>query len=183
MSADEIEVQPFEEIRLEVPEQFKYVMIHRMVRKRPCDIADRDDVRFIFLENARQFLPWLKSALPFFGVADTVKALLKLMTPRRRLFFSVTPEGRIACAGWLMVGRGPHFWAAPDEIVFGPVWTDAAFRGRGLAPYTMRNAMNAMMKHGHKVFYSDVHKDNVASQRLLKKLGYTAPMALYTRAK
>jgi GNAT superfamily N-acetyltransferase len=60
---------------------------------------------------------------------------------------------------------------ARDDLQIGDVWTDPAHRGRGLAAYGLRFAMNDVRRDGDRVFWYLTEATNTASIRTVERAG------------
>jgi GNAT superfamily N-acetyltransferase len=114
------------------------------------------------------------------GKAGLVKAILKLCT-KNRLFYCMLKQGQVAATGWCSVSFCRHYKVDPGSAVIGPIWTAEHLRGRGIATLALKQALNALMQRGLRIFYIDTAGDNLASQRVIAKCGFGPPVALYIR--
>lgn len=114
------------------------------------------------------------------GWRGVVRTMAKLVTPRR-LFFVVVHEGEVAHHGWVMIGRCRYYAVEPNAAVVGPVETNPAFRGRGLATVGLAAVVAAMAARGIRIVYIDTADTNLPMQRVIEKCGFGKPIASYPR--
>lgn len=168
-------------VTLHIPEQVGYQLVYRQERTRPFPVGKRPDAQFVFLTGPRALLKYLSVLRPLLGWPGVLKALVKLTTGRRSLYVMLK-DGRAASTGWCTVGHCRYYLVESEAVVIGPIWSAEEFRGQGLAPYALQRALNVLMARGHHTFYIDTFKTNTASQRVIEKCGFGAPVAVYARS-
>jgi GNAT superfamily N-acetyltransferase len=103
-------------------------------------------------------------------------ALLRLAVPRLFFYyFLLDAHGRVVHAGRLRATRSGLAPLEGPGVVIGPIRTDPAVRGRGLATYGLLCAVNAMLARGHRRFYISASEHNVPSLRAIERAGFGAP--------
>ncbi len=124
---------------------------------------------FCLLRRPGDVRPLLGALRSRYGAARLAKTVLKLATPIRELY-CVLHAGEIVHDGWLTISRCTEYWVEEGAVVMGPINTTERSRGKGLAPYAMRLAMNSLMERGHRIVYADTAYDNLASQRAIAEV-------------
>jgi GNAT superfamily N-acetyltransferase len=167
-------------IALRIPESLGFQLIYRQERADLFAMEERKGLEFIFLSWPGAALRHLARLQRCLGWSGTFKTLAKLAT-RRRFLYLVLERGQVVSTGWCTVGRCRFYKVEPDAVVIGPIWSAEDARGRGLATYSLKKALDRLAARGHRVFYIDTFKDNYASQRVIEKTGFGAPVALFVR--
>lgn len=108
---------------------------------------------------------------------SVASALRRLAIPGLYTYFYVLDRGRVVHASRARVTRTGMPPLLGAGIVVGPVRTDADHRGRGIATFAIRHAINVMVARGHRRFYMSVAEGNVASRRMIEKSGFGPPAA------
>ena len=160
-----------------MPETHRYNLIYRQERDTLFSVDPIAGFSFCLLRRPGDVLPVLGALRSRYGAARLAKTVLKLATPIRELY-CVLHEGEIVHDGWLTISRCTAYWVEEDAVVLGPANTTERWRGKGLAPYAIRLAMNSVIERGHRIFYADTADDNLASQRLIAKCGFGDPVAV-----
>jgi len=139
----------------------------------PLSAVQPEGVTFHLLSGAVAGLRRSPALRRRYGRRGFAKAILKLATPARLLYCVVDEDGEILHDGWLRVGRWSRRPVGPRDVVVGPLSTRQRARRRGLATYGVISAMEAMRRRGHTTFFIGTAQDNVASQRLIAKCGFS----------
>jgi RimJ/RimL family protein N-acetyltransferase len=80
-------------------------------------------------------------------------------------------DGRIASDAWVTRSWCRHYKIEPEAAAFGPVWTDAEYRGKGFATSLIKLSMNRLLPET-QVFYVDTATENVSMQKVIAKCGF-----------
>jgi len=115
-----------------------------------------------------------------FGWGGTVKAFLKLMMPRRRLYY-MKLDNRIVNCGWLTSSYCRYYHVENGAVVIGPVNTDPDYRNKGIAAFAMAKAIDEMAARGGRIFYIDTSAENYPMQRVISKCGFGEPYDYYEK--
>lgn len=110
-----------------------------------------------------------------FGWRGAVRALIKIMSGRRFLCGFVS-DGRLANYVWT-APHSPQFAVENDACVLGPGFTDPAQRNKGLGGAAIRNAIALGVRRGYRIYYGTIAAKNIASQRMVLRIGMT-PFAI-----
>jgi hypothetical protein len=167
-------------VALEIPEAIDFQLVYRMERDAPYDAACPSDMEFAFIDSSRDAAPFLRRLRPIMGALETIKALPKLATGIRNLYL-VLHGSQIVSLGWGTVGLCRHYKVERDAVVIGPIWSDPAERGKGLATLALQLAINEYLRRGKRLFYIDTSKANHSAQRVFAKSDFGTPVALYFR--
>ncbi len=119
------------------------------------------DVRSYFMLWKRQ-LGWL----------EAIKAALKILTGSQ-VFYGVVLGQDLIHTGWATRGFCRFYQIEDDAVVLESVWTAPAYRGRGLAQAALTETLAVLSQTGCRRFYIDTSPKNVASQRMISKVGFT----------
>ena len=60
----------------------------------------------------------------------------------------------------------------PGGVIFGPVYTRSAFRGKSITPFALRSAVGHFVQKGVHDFYIDCAESNLPSKRSIEKAGF-----------
>jgi GNAT superfamily N-acetyltransferase len=164
-----------------IPGSIWYQLVYRQRRSSPFVVQDIPEFTYHYADRPAALLSILGPVRGSFGTAGLPKMFAKLLSGRRA-FYCVTHHDRIASFGWAMKSWCRYYWVGQGEVVIGPTITDPEFRGRGLATYALKKAVNSLMENGHSVFYIDTSNDNAAAQRMIAKCDFGTPVAVYLRA-
>jgi GNAT superfamily N-acetyltransferase len=129
-----------------------------------------DGVTFVPLTNPWHGARHFHALRSEFGLAKTLRALLKLLSGSRFLFVFLQRD-RIVCYIW-STEHSPRYPIGPQACVLGPLSTQRAMRGRGLASSLMRLASEHLAARGYREIYTDTVPSNVASQRTILRAGF-----------
>ncbi len=167
-------------VTLDVPDGLRYQLVYRLERTGPTPVEQALGTDFVLLRGVRDAFAAARLLTDRFGCAGAAKAVAKLATPSRQLYL-VTADGRVASYGWAAFGWCQYYKIEPTAVVIGPIWTDEAARGRGLATFGLKSAINAWVGDGVRLFYIDTECVNHSAQRVFQKCGFGTPLALYIR--
>lgn len=156
--------------------ELAYQLIFRRTLKRPFDLWPVDGAEFVLLAGPAGAWRQRGALARRFGVRGLPRVFAKLAT-RSRLLYAVVQDGALVHDGWLSVSRCRAYPVADGDVVIGPMATTLQMRGRGLATYGIQEAMNAMLRRGHRVFYINTSPANLASRRVIAKCGFGRSIA------
>jgi len=137
----------------------------------PFDIAERQDTHFMFISAPLAIVPFLGAIRRILGTVETVKAVLKLAS-RKRKFYCTLESGRIIHYGWMSISFCRYYRVEQRDVVIGPIWTEERARSRGIGAYALQKAVNEMVKRGYRVFYIDTSEDNISCLKVIEKCGF-----------
>jgi predicted N-acetyltransferase YhbS len=129
-----------------------------------------DGVTFVPLMNPWHGTQHFQALRAEFSLAKAFRALLKLLSGSRFLFVFLEDD-RIVCHVW-STERSPRYPIGPHACVLGPLNTQRAMRGRGLASSLLRLASERLAARGYREIYIDTVPSNVASQRAILRAGF-----------
>jgi L-amino acid N-acyltransferase YncA len=150
--------------------------VFRRALERPFDLESVDGGEFVLLAGPSDAWRRRHALVRRFGVRALPKVFAKLATSSRLLYAVVQDEAFIH-DGWLTVSHCRAYSVADGDVVIGPMVTTPQMRGRGLATYAIEEAMNAMLRRGHHIFYIGTSPTNLASRRVIAKCGFGRPIA------
>lgn len=150
-------------------------LIYRQSRGEPLDIAPLPRVRFVFCANPLDGLRIGGALVRRLGAAGVAWDLLKLMTPPRR-YTCLLDAGHIVSECYVTLSRCKHYDVEAGAAVLGPVWTDPARRGQGLATWLLKATINRLIACGCPVFYIDTSDQNASMLRVIVQCGFGAPV-------
>jgi RimJ/RimL family protein N-acetyltransferase len=156
-------------------------LVFRRTLERPFDLRPFDGAEFVLLAGPADAWRQRRALAGRFGVRGLPRVFAKLAT-RSRLLYAVVQDGAFVHEGWLSVSRCRTYPVAEGDVVIGPMATTPPLRGRGLAVYGIQEAVNAMLRRGHRVFYINTSPANHASQRVIDKCGFGQPVAVIARS-
>jgi L-amino acid N-acyltransferase YncA len=168
------------ELEVTLAPELAYQLVFRHTLERPFDPRPLDGAEFVLLADPADAWRQRRALARRFGVRALPKVFAKLAT-RSRLLYAVVQDGALVHEGWLSVSRCRAYPVADGEVVIGPMATTPPLRGRGLAAYGIQEAMNAMLRRGHRVFYINTSPANLASRRVIDKCGFGRPVAALPR--
>jgi hypothetical protein len=156
-------------------------LIYRQERTEPFELDLPAGFRFVLCHGVRDGLriAGLLRKRPEGG--SVLKDLLRLATPARLYACLIGPAG-IASESYVTLSHCRHYDVEKDAAVLGPVWTDPALRGKGLARCLLKLTMNQMMTSGRSLFYIDTSDQNVAMQHVVARCGFGAPIMRLPKA-
>jgi RimJ/RimL family protein N-acetyltransferase len=152
-------------------------LVFRQKRTERFALASRSDIEFEMISSPLEVWLHRTPLADRAGRLGAVKTALKTATGSR-LFYWVSLEGKIVATGWCTVSHCRQYRIEPGEVVIGPIWTSDKLRGRGIATYALKRAMNGLMNRGHRVFYIDTTQDNDSCQRVIEKCGFGPPVLI-----
>lgn len=168
-----------EEILIRVPRGIRSQLVFRQTRNRPFDVTATDGVAISRVGPwAYRKYFWKFAAMR--GLKHAVKGWLKLFTARRALFCA-TLGGTLAHYTWATRGRSRYYWIENEAAVIGPIWTAPELRGRNVAVAALQAAVNALLVQGTTVFYIDTSPANESCLRVIRKCGFSGPVAVFLR--
>lgn len=146
----------------------------------PLDTAGFSAVGFFFCWHPRDLAP-LKLALGLaFGYSGLLKTRLKLRLGNRA-FYAVVTDNRLQHYGWVAFGFCKHYRVEKDSAIIGPVWTDPAARGKGLATNALKHVIRRLAASGVHRLYIDTSEDNTAMQHVIRRCGFATLSGTYIR--
>jgi L-amino acid N-acyltransferase YncA len=164
------------ELKVTLAPELAYQLIFRRTLERPFNLRPVDGTEFVLLSGPADAWRQRRALSRRFGVRGLPKVFAKLAT-RSRLLYAVIKDGTLVHDGWLSVSRCRVYPVADGDVVIGPIVTTPPMRGYGLASYGIQEAMNAMLRRGHRVFYINTSPANPASQRVIDKCGFGRSIA------
>jgi len=167
-------------VNLMVPGGIWYQLVYRQRRSSPFQMRAIPEFEYHYADRAAELLPIHGALRRCFGTAGFLKTFAKLLSGSRA-FYCIIHNHQVASYGWAMKSRCRHYWIASGEVVVGPTFTEQEFRGKGLATYGLKMAINSLMESGHSVFYIDTSNDNIAALRMIAKCDFGKPVAVYLR--
>lgn len=167
-------------VALEVPASLNYQLVFRLARKGKQRATSPTGAAFHYLDNPVALLLLQKTLRTRLSPRRLLKAAAKLAT-RVRHYYVVTLGDRVVSDGWVTLGWCRHYRIEPESAVIGPVWTDAAHRGKGLASFALSRAVDEIYERGTSVTYIDTGRDNVGMQKAIARVGYGKPIAAFPR--
>lgn len=126
---------------------------------------------FHMMPGSLATLGWASTLWRRHGWLGFLKLLGKLATPSRQ-YYAITRDGAVVADGWILVGRCASYEIGPHESVIGPIWTDPAARGQGLARAGLAHAACWSLTQGVGRVHIDTSTENVASQRAIIAAGF-----------
>jgi predicted GNAT family acetyltransferase len=165
---------------LDVPSDRAYQLVYRQERTEQLDVPPRPDLDFVFMTSPGPALRHGAALRRHLGLAGWFKTLLKLASGRR-WFYAVFQEGQAVSTGWCSKGFCVPYRVESDAVVIGPTHTSAQVRGQGIATHALRQAINALVEAGQRLFYIDTSNGNIQSQRVIAKCDFGPPVLTYPR--
>jgi len=152
--------------------------IYRQEKTAPFEAEERDGTRFCFCATPVDVMrvPVVKRM----GIAGALKMLAKLATPSRD-YYCLVSGGRIINDGFISHSFCRYYEVDPGSAVIGPVWTYPELRGKGLAVFGMKSAINALIQRGFRIFYVDTSEQNLSMQGVIAKCGFGNPVGSFER--
>jgi L-amino acid N-acyltransferase YncA len=164
------------ELDVTLAPELAYQLVFRRALERPLDLRPVAGAEFVLLAGPPDAWRQRRALARRFGVRGLPRVLAKLAT-RSRLLYTVVQDRAVVHDGWLSVSRCRAYPVADGDVVIGPIATTPPLRGHGLASYGIQEAMNAMLRRGHGVFYINTSPANFASRRVIDKCGFGRPIA------
>jgi len=143
--------------------------IYRMEPRRD-ETPPPDGVTFVPLMRPWHGVQHFRALRTEFGLARAFRTLLKLLSGSRFLFVFLQ-GARIVCYVW-STEHSPRYPIGPHACVLGPLNTQRAMRGRGLASSLLRLASEHLAARGYREIYIDTASYNVTSQRTILRAGF-----------
>jgi RimJ/RimL family protein N-acetyltransferase len=168
------------EVVVAVPPSMNYQLVYRYDCRKKQHASSPTGAAFHYLDNPIALLLLARTLRTRMSPTQLAKAAAKLASGRRH-YYVVVLDGRVVSDGWVSFGFCRHYWIEPHEAVIGPVWTDAAHRGKGLASFALSRAVDEVLERGTSVTYIDTARDNVGMQKAIARVGYGAPVAVFPR--
>lgn len=168
------------DVTLSIPHGLPHQLVYRLQVERASPLTAPHGCRFELLSGLADALRHAGVLRRAFGVVGGAKTCIKIMTSARALYVVASGSG-ILSSGWMTMSRCRHYPVGPGEAVIGPIWTDPAHRGRGLATFGLKSCINRMSEAGCEVFFVDTAGDNLAMQKVLSKCGFGEPVACCLR--
>jgi hypothetical protein len=165
-------------VTLRVPSHFRVQLVFRQEREKLVTIEKINGLSFRFCDGVMEYVPLLAEIRRTAGLIEALKGLVRSITPRR-MFYCVLDEGRIVHSGWVTSSMCRHYYVERNAVVIGPIWSAQDIRGRGIATYATRLAINELVERGHRILYIDTSSDNYSCLRVIDKCGFGEPMTAY----
>jgi hypothetical protein len=155
-------------------------LVYRQERTTAFEVEERNDARFCFCGTAMKLILLRAAVIKRMGCIGALKMLAKLATPSRS-YYCLVGDGRIVGDGHIARSFCRFYPVDPGSAVIGPVWTHLELRGKGLAVFGMKNAMNALIQRGCRVFYVDRSEQNLSMQHVIAKCGFGESIRVFER--
>jgi RimJ/RimL family protein N-acetyltransferase len=143
-------------------------LIYRLDSERPFPDSDP---QFTWIRHPWQVLTHWRVLQRRFGVSALLRLAAACATPSRAFFF-IARDGLPVSHGRVRFGRCEHYEIEPDAAVLGEIWSDAAYRGQGLATRALQGAINALMAAGCRTIYIDTQPHNLPMRRAIDRCGF-----------
>ena len=156
-------------------------LVYRQERAGELAVEAKDGVEFRLLATWADLFACLPAVRRRLGTVGLLKAAAKIATPSR-LLYVVRVRGDIVNWGWISISFCRHYPVGKKDVVIGPVRTAEEFRGRGLATWGLKQAINAMVRRGHRVFFIDTSDGNGAMRKAIARCGFGEPVSSYPRS-
>jgi len=155
-------------------------LIYRQVREEPFEIVPLEGCRFFFAEKAIRLLAVPMPVVKCFGIAGAVKTFVKLLSGKRCLY-GVVSGGQLVHHAWVSLGFCQFYDVGGGDCVVGPIWSHASSRGKGVATWALKQAINKLIERGRDVFYIDTSEDNVPCIKVAEHCGFGPAVRTYDR--
>ena len=157
---------------LDAPESQQEMLVYLCDtnQKNPSLKEKPDD--YLYLNGTAQCCKQFAALMRTFGFIGALKACLKT-TSRKRFLFGICDGKRFVQYGWVNIDFCKFYQIEDNGVVFGSLWTDENQRGKGLASKAISHTMYLLSKQGYSQFYIDCTTDNIPSQKMIKKSGFT----------
>ena len=83
--------------------------------------------------------------------------------------------------GWVMTGYCRYYKIGRRDVVIGPIETLEKERGKGVATFALKNAINNLFHPGQRVVYIDTSDNNFGAQKVFQNCGFGDPVDSYLR--
>lgn len=150
-------------------------------------IADKidtkyDKTKFLLLNNIAGMAKCWRYLIKRYGFSLYFLKLILKVTFKGKLYYALLFEEQIVSDGEVTFGSCNHYSIGSKDCVIGPVYTDGNYRGRGFASIALANCINQLINHyGPENLYIDTKEDNIAMQKVIKKIGFGSEVDSYVR--
>lgn len=162
-------------------DQMPKQLIYRQNRTEPFDVRLPQGYRFILCNGVRDGLQLAPFLVRRTGIVGFLKNILKLATSSRA-YACLLHSAAVRSECTITLSHCKHYDVEEGSVVLGPVWTDPAMRGEGLATVLLKLIINTMMFRRHSIFYIDTSDENNAMQHVIKNCGFDAPVRSIPKA-
>jgi hypothetical protein len=169
----------YHELRLRIPVRFDHQLVYRMERSKPYEVGPMDGVEFDFCDSLRAYWSHHGPLRRVVGAVEWARGMARIL--RGRMFYCVRSGDTLLHTGWATVSFCRHYKVGRGEVVIGPIWSSAEARGRGIATYATKRAINEFIARNHSVFFIDTSNSNLSCIRLIEKCEFADPVAVYLR--
>ncbi len=146
---------------------------HVFVHRGPFEPVTASSCEFVRYEHFEDVPGHVREAIEFHGGQKALEADRREMEQAGAMWVAILDQ-RLAGVLFTRCGREFHRWFVKlrdDDIVIFRMRTYPKFRGRGIAPSLMRNAMYNSLHHGDNA-YIDCRVYNIPSIRSIQKAGF-----------
>lgn len=167
-------------LQLTIPQGFDFQLIFRQERSAAFSVTSPQGYSFQLMTDP---FTWIRNARALIGSLGLKWWLLGLQRLLRgRMFYLVRDmKAAIVHYGWLTPSSCQYYRVLPGDIVIGQIWTATSVRGKGIATYATKMAINALIQRGHTTFYIDTADTNVPCLKMIGHCEFGAPLASYVR--
>ena len=143
-------------------------LIYRLDATAPFGDTDRG---FHWIGDPLRFVVHLPVLRRRFGPRALLRLAVACATPSRAFFF-IERDGMPVSHGRVRLGRCDHYEIEPEAAVLGEIWSDAAYRGQGLATRALQGAVNRLLERGRRTVYIDTQHHNLPMRRAIDRCGF-----------
>jgi len=144
--------------------------------------TNHDNTNFKLLKNISDVANYWSYLLKRHGLSLYLLKLILKVSFKGKLYYALTCEGQIVSDGEVTFGSCNHYSIGGKDCVIGPVFTDGNYRGRGFATIALANCIHRLINDYHpENLYIDTKEDNIAMQKVIKKIGFGDEVDSYIR--
>ncbi len=169
----------YHELRLRIPSRFAHQLVYRAERRDPYEVQVPDGMEFLFCDSLPAYLSLSGPIRRAIGAVGWAKGAARVL--RGRKFYCVRSGDALLHTGWATVSFCRYYKVGPGEVVIGPIWSSGEARGRGIATFATKRAINELVARAFGVFYIDTTNTNVPCIRMIEKCEFSVPVAVYLR--
>ena len=137
---------------------------------RPINLRREATSSSIGLRGLQVYSKSLRQYKKQFGMFASIKDSVRVASSRRTLY-CVTDGEKLLHTGWIST-RCRHYWIDNDAFVIGPIWTSKEARGRKIAQYALKRAVNSVLQESaNGVFFIDTSLDNIPCLKVIDRCG------------
>ena len=168
------------DVELSIPDGLPYQLVFRRLVDEPLIEVGVKGVKFVFCQGPLDVVRNWSQLRTLFSFTSLLKSLAKLISPNRQFYF-MAQSGKVLHHGWTSTSFYRHYKVCPNDVVIGPIWSAESARGRGIATAAIQRVINRLRARGHRVFFIDTSSTNAPRLRVINKLGFGKPIAVYLR--